>query len=75
MAQQVRSARNTGDVGDAGSVPELGRFLGGINGNPRQRSSLKTPRTEEPGGLGPGGCRESDTTEHKYYLEATYLIS
>ena len=41
MAQQVRSARNTGDVGDAGSVPELGRFLGGINGNPLQYSCLK----------------------------------
>ena len=32
-----------GDVRDAGSVPELGRFPGGGHGNPLQYSYLKNP--------------------------------
>ena len=31
------------DSGDAGSIPGLGRFLGGGNGNPLQYSSLENP--------------------------------
>ena len=32
---------NAGDVSDAGSIPGLGRFLGGGNGNPLQYSCLE----------------------------------
>ena len=32
-----------GDAGDAGSVPELGRSLGGGHGNPLQCSCLENP--------------------------------
>ena len=34
---------NTGDVGDAGSIPESGRSLGVGNGNPLQYSCLGNP--------------------------------
>ena len=37
------SACNAGDTGDAGSIPESGRSLGGVNGNPLQYSCLKNP--------------------------------
>ena len=38
---------NTGDARDAGSIPRLGRFPGGGNGNPLWEVS----QTEEPRGL------------------------
>ena len=41
---------NAGDVRDMGSVPGLGRSLGGGHGNPLWYSCLD-PWTEEPGGL------------------------
>ena len=34
---------NAGDVRDAGSIPGLGRYLGGGNGNSLQYSSLENP--------------------------------
>jgi len=34
---------NAGDVRDAGSVPELGRFPGGGHGNPFHYSCLENP--------------------------------
>ena len=34
---------NAGDVRDAGSVPELGRFPGGGHGNPLHYSCLENP--------------------------------
>ena len=34
---------NAGDSRDAGSIPELGRTLGGGNGNPIQYSCLENP--------------------------------
>ena len=34
---------NAGDTGDASSVPGLGRFPGGGNGNPLQCSCLENP--------------------------------
>ena len=34
---------NAVDTGDLGSIPELGRSLGGGNGNPLQYSCLKNP--------------------------------
>ena len=38
-------------AGDLGSIPGLGRFPGGGNGNPLQYSCLEIPWTEEPGRL------------------------
>ena len=37
------SARNAGDAGDAGLIPELGRSPGEGNGNPLQYSCLENP--------------------------------
>ena len=34
---------NSGDTGDIGSVPGLGRFFGEGNGNPVQYSCLENP--------------------------------
>ena len=34
---------SAGDVGDMGSIPGLGRSLGGGNGNPLQYSCLENP--------------------------------
>ena len=34
---------NAGDVRDKGSIPGLGRYLAGGNGNPHQYSGLKNP--------------------------------
>ena len=42
---------NTGDIGDAGSIPGLERSPEGGNGNPLQYSCLEIPWTEETGGL------------------------
>ena len=39
---------STGDTGDVGSTPGLGRSPGGGNGHPLQY--LEIPRPEEPGG-------------------------
>ena len=41
---------NVGDAGDVGLIPGLGRFPGGVYGNP-QILAWKIPWTEEPGGL------------------------
>ena len=35
---------NAGDTGDADSIPGLGRFPGGGNGNPLQYSCLKNSK-------------------------------
>ena len=37
------STCNAGDARDAGSIPELGQFPGGGNGNPPQYSCLENP--------------------------------
>ena len=56
---------NAGDIRDSGSIPGLGRFLGGEHGNPLQYSCLEnsmdrgtpvsllgeSPWAEEPDGL------------------------
>ena len=34
---------NAGDTGDSGSIPGLGRYPGGGNGNPLQYSCLENP--------------------------------
>ena len=43
-----QSAYNAGDMG---SIPGLGRFPGGVHGNPLQYSCQEHSLTEEPGGL------------------------
>ena len=40
---------NAGDIRDTGSVPGLGRSIGGGHENPLQYSRLGMPWTEEPG--------------------------
>ena len=52
---------NAENVRDSGSIPALGRSLGGGNGNPLQHCCLEDPTAEEPGS--PQGRRELDTTE------------
>ena len=41
---------NAGDARDMGSIPGLGRFLGGGHDNPLQYSCLVNPWREESGG-------------------------
>ena len=41
------NAGNSRDVGDVGSIPGLGRSLGGGNGNPLQYSCLENPMDRE----------------------------
>ena len=49
------SKQSACNVGDLGSIPELGRSPGGAHGNPFQDSCLEN--TEEPGGLQSIGCQ------------------
>ena len=51
------STGHTGDTEDVGLMPGSGRSAGGGNGTPLQYSCLKTPLTEEPGGLQPKGLQ------------------
>ena len=55
---------NAGDIGDAGSIPVLGRYPGEGHGNPLQYSCLEN--TMDRGAWQAtlhGGHKESDTTE------------
>ena len=54
---------NTGEEGDVGLIPGLGRSPGGGHGNPLQYSWLENSWTEEPGGVQSMGLQESDMTE------------
>ena len=51
---------NAGDIGDAGSIPGLGRSPGVGNGNLLQYSYLENSMDR---GACPWGCRELDMTE------------
>ena len=52
------------DAGDVGSAPELGRSLGGGNGNPLQCSCLENPADRGAWWATVRGVtKESDTTE------------
>ena len=52
------------NVGDLGSIPELGRDTGGGHGNPLQYSCLENPYEQRSlAGYSPWGHKESDTTE------------
>ena len=51
-------------VGDLGSIPGLGRSLGGQYGNPLQYSCLENPHGQRSlAGPSPWGCKGSDKTE------------
>ena len=52
------------NAGDLGSVPGLGRFPGGGNGNPLQYSCLESPQGQRSlASYSPWGRKELDTTE------------
>ena len=51
------------NTGDPGSIPGLGRFPGGGNGNALQYSYLENPMDRIPVGYSPWGHKWSDTTE------------
>ena len=52
------------NVGDLGSIPQLGRSLGGGNGDPLQYSGLENPHGQRSmSGYSPWGCKELDMTE------------
>ena len=52
---------NAGDTKDVGSIPGLGRFPGGGNGNPLHYFCLGNSMDRGPGGH---GHKESDTTRY-----------
>ena len=63
---------NSGDTGDEGPIPGLGKSPGGGYGNPLQYSCLKNPMNMGawratvhggPAGYSPWGGKESDATE------------
>ena len=56
---------NTGEAGNAGLIPRLGRSLGVGNGHPLQYSCLENPMHVQRSLVGyrPRGCKELDTIE------------
>ena len=56
---------SAGDIRDAGSVPGLGRSLGGGHGNPLQYSCLENPM-DRGAWWATVGRKESDTIEHEH---------
>ena len=58
MALEVKNPpANAGDVREVGSIPGLGRSIGGGHGNPLQYSCLENPMDRrEPAGLLSIGC-------------------
>ena len=55
---------NAGNARDTGSIPGLGRSPGEEMATYSSILACRIPRTEEPGGYGLWGCKESDTNEH-----------
>ena len=52
------------NAGDLGSIPGLGRSLGGVHGSPLQYSCLENSHEQRLlVGYSPWDCKESDTTE------------
>ena len=62
---------NTGNAGDAGLIPGLGRFSRVGNGNPRQYSCLENSMDRGAWWATVHAIAESDTNEHKQ-TTATY---
>ena len=66
------SKESTCNMGDLGSIPELGRFPGGGHGNPPQYSCLENPHGQRSlAGCSPWGYEELDMTEGRYIRAAT----
>ena len=62
----------TGNMGDLGSIPGLGRSPGGGHGNPLQYSCLENPHGQRNlAGYSPWGHRELDTTERLSTADST----
>ena len=57
---------NERDSGDMGSIPGLGRYPGGGNGNPLQYSCLGNPLERGAWRATVHGVAESDMTEHTH---------
>ena len=58
------SNRSACNVGDLGSIPELGRSPGGGHGNPLQYSCLENPHGQRSlAGYSTQGHKKSDMTE------------
>ena len=57
-------AANAGDAENAGSIPGLGRSLGGGSGNPLQYSCLENSLDRGAWWATVSGIAESDMTEH-----------
>ena len=51
LAEIANGKASVYDVGDLGSIPGLGRFLGEGNGNPVQYCCLENPMDGDPGRL------------------------
>ena len=63
------------NVGDLGSIPELGRSPGGGHGNPLQYSCLENPHGQRGlVGFSPQGRKESDMTATKHSTAHTLEI-
>jgi len=63
------------NVGDLGSIPELGRSPGGGHGNPLQYSCLENPHGQRSlVGFSPQGHKESDMTTTKHSTAHTLEI-
>ena len=77
--QDFTSNESTSSAGDMGSIPGLGRSLGGENGNPLQYSCLENPYGQRSlVGYSPWGLKESDkaqVTEHAQLLNNDVLVS
>ena len=62
------------NVGDLGSVPELGRSPAEGHGNPLQNSCLENPHGQRNlVGYSPWGCKQLDTTEQLSTAQDTVL--
>ena len=61
---------NTGDTGDTGSIPGLGRSLGEGHGQPTPVFlPRKSHRQRSLVGYSPRDCKESNTTEATYHAQ------
>ena len=74
MAQQVEEpACHARDTGDRGLIPGAGRSLKEEMATHPGILAWRIPQTEEPGGLGPQSCRESDTSDRvNTYIQHIY---